>query len=71
MAKRWPKKLIAVKLDDGTIIVSETPEDISEDFADEPIAVYELLAIGKFRLERHVDAKLVDHDRLVKKKKKR
>lgn len=68
--KRWPKKIIVTHLDDGTLIASETPEDISEDFADEPIAVYELVATGKFRVERHVEAKLVNKDRLVKKRKR-
>jgi hypothetical protein len=41
--KRWPKTLLALRVDDDFIGVSE----ISEEYADEPIGVYELIAVGK------------------------
>lgn len=57
MAK-FPKKLLVVQADE-VLICHETPEEISEEFADEQVAVYELVAIGKFSVEKQVDAKLV------------
>lgn len=57
--KKWPQKLIVALMDDDTPIAFETPEDVSEDFADEQVAVYELVTIGKFRVEKQVDAKPV------------
>jgi hypothetical protein len=64
MAKpKFPKTLIvhcATDLgDDPVYLTAETPEDISEDFADEPVAIYQLLAVGKFNVEKSVDAKPV------------
>jgi hypothetical protein len=57
--KRWPKTLLALRVDDDFIGVSETPEEISEEYADEPIGVYELIAVGKLSVEKQVEAKPV------------
>jgi len=64
MAKpKFPKKLIVVRANDTTeepyLFCAETPEDLDEDFADAPVAVYELVAVGKFNVEKSVDAKPV------------
>lgn len=61
MAKeKFPKKLLVFRtVDDSILICAETPEDISEEYADKPVAVYELVALGKFSVEKQVDAKLV------------
>lgn len=59
MAKKWPKKLVVVLDSDGDPMAFETPEDIADQLADEPIAIYELIAVGKFKVEKSVDAKLV------------
>lgn len=62
MAKKnkFPKKLIVILDSEGeTPIAFETPEDISDQLADEPAAVYELVAVGKFNVEKSIDAKLV------------
>jgi hypothetical protein len=53
--KRWPKTLLALRVDDDFIGVSE----ISEEYADEPIGVYELIAVGKLSVEKQVEAKPV------------
>jgi hypothetical protein len=60
MSKKWPKKLIMVAFTDGderTLMGVETPDDISEDFADKEVAVYELVTVGKFSVDKQVDAK--------------
>lgn len=62
MKKKFPKKLIVVLDSDSdgvTPIAFETPEDISDKLADEPIGIYELVAVGKFTVEKQVDAKLL------------
>lgn len=61
--KKWPKKLIAFRMDDGAVLVAETPEDIGEDFDGEPVGVYELTHVGKFACEKQVDAKPVKKGR--------
>jgi hypothetical protein len=57
----FPKKLIAVRIDHGDgdefITVHETPEDIDEEHADSLVAIYELITVGKFTVEKQVDAK--------------
>ena len=61
--KKFPKKLIVIETDDlgdyPILICHETPEEIPEEYADEPVAIYELVAYGKFSVEKQVDAKLV------------
>ncbi len=65
MAKKpkFPKTLFAFETtdiaDDPIILTAETPEDISEDYADSPVAVYQLIAVGKLNVEKSVDAKPV------------
>ena len=58
---RWPQKLLVVKTtdtsDDPILICYETPEEIPEEFANEPVAVYELLTTGTFNVEKSVDGK--------------
>ena len=60
---KFPSKLIVVRTsdfdDDDVMICHETPEDIDEEFADQPVAVYELVALGTFTVDKQVDAKLV------------
>jgi len=55
--KKWPKQLIAMRMDDDTIVVGETPEEISEDFADEPVGIYQLVTTGKFEIEKSINGK--------------
>lgn len=63
MAKKnkFPKTLLAYSTedidDDPVLLCAETPEDISEDFADAPVGVYQLIAVGKLNVEKSVDAK--------------
>jgi len=53
----FPKKLLVVRTDDTYLMTYETPEDISEFLidADQDVAVYELVTIGKFTVEKQVD----------------
>lgn len=56
---KFPKKLLVVIEEEGDepyFISYETPEDISESFAGQSIAVYELVTVGKFTVEKQVDA---------------
>lgn len=59
--KKFPKTLLAMRVDtfddDDVITVAETAEDIGEEFADKPVAVYQLIAVGKLNVEKSVDAK--------------
>ncbi len=61
--KNFPRTLFAFETtdiaDDPIIITAETPEDISEEYADQPVAVYQLIAVGKLNVEKSVDAKPV------------
>ena len=63
MAKKFPKKLIVALADEGEYpLAFETPEDMNEELADEPVGIYELVAVGKFTVEKQVDAKLIKSD---------
>lgn len=61
--KTFPKTLMVYETttiaDDPIMLCAETPEDISEEFADQPVAVYQLLAIGRLSVEKQVDARVV------------
>jgi len=65
MAKKnkFPKTLIAFNTtdlgDDEVLLCAETPEDISEEFADQPVGIYQLIAVGKFNVEKSIDGKAV------------
>lgn len=56
---KFPRRLLVVRTtdtsDDPILICYETPEEIPEDFADEPIGVYELVTTGKLNVEKSVD----------------
>jgi hypothetical protein len=57
--KSFPRKLLVVREEDTEepyLIPFETPDDVSEDFAGQDIAVYELATVGKFTVEKHVNA---------------
>lgn len=60
---KFPRTLLVMDVSedrtDPTYIGSETPEDISEDYAGDPVAVYELVAVGSLSVEKQVDAKPV------------
>ena len=61
--KSFPKTLMVFETtdvaDDPILITAETPEDIPEEFADQPVAIYQLLAIGKLSVEKQVDARVI------------
>ena len=65
MAKKdkFPQKVLVIQAtdigDDPVLLCAETPEEIGEEYEGETVAVYELVAIGKFSVEKQVDAKLV------------
>lgn len=65
MAKKnkFPKTLFVHRVDtfddDEILITAETPEDIDEEHADQPVAVYQLIAVGKLNVEKSIDAKPV------------
>lgn len=60
---KFPKTLIVHRVadidDEDVLITAETPEDISEEHADQPVAIYQLLAIGNFRVEKCIDGRVV------------
>lgn len=70
--KSFPKTLFAFETtdiaDDPIILTAETPEDISEEYADSPVAVYQLIAVGKLNVEKSIDAKPVKKISIGKKK---
>jgi hypothetical protein len=54
---KFPKRLIVIMDSEGeTPIAFETPEDISDQLADEPVAIYELVTTGKFNVEKSINA---------------
>lgn len=61
--QRFPKKLVVWntidRAEDQILLCAETPEEIGEEFDGDPVAVYELVAVGKFSVEKQIDAKLV------------
>jgi len=66
---KFPKKLLVVieeDTDDAYLIPHERAEDISESFADKPVAVYELITIGKFTVDKHLDAAKFDSPKKAK-----
>lgn len=54
---KFPKTLLAMKLDDGTIIVGEHVDEIGEDFDGDVVGVYELRTTGKFSVEKSINGK--------------
>lgn len=58
---KFPNKIIANWIngsDDQFLIVNETPEDLAEEYDGEVVGIYELVGVGKFTVEKQVDAKL-------------
>lgn len=57
--KPMPRKVLVYQCSDGVLLCVETPDDIGEDFDGERVGVYELTHVGKFTVEKQVDAKPV------------
>ena len=53
MAKtKWPKTILIVRMDDGTFLAYEDSKDVDEEFDGDPVAHYDLVSTGEFKVTK-------------------
>lgn len=59
----FPKTLMVYEvgtIDDTKVLATaETPDDIDEEFDGEPVAIYQLLAIGQLEVDKQVNGRVI------------